>query len=169
MKKINGLTLVELVVTLVIATILIGFGVPSSKSLYEHTRADSQIRKLQQSLTYARNQAISYGAKVTMCPLQNGRCHKDWQNGYSIFLDSFPTSSFDSNDTLIFKSQAFTEEDTVIYNRLAIRFQPEGLASGTNGTLKYCPGNASSEYSRAVIISQSGRVRYSKDKAIVCE
>lgn len=169
MKKVNGFTLIEAMVTLVIASILIGVGIPSTKSLYAHIRADSNIRKLQQSLTFARNHAIAYGAKVTMCPLEQGKCQKDWQGGYSIFIDSFPTNEFNSYDTLIYKSSAFAREDTVAYNRLAIRFQPEGLASGTNGTLKYCPGNASSEYSRAVIVSQSGRIRFSKKKVINCE
>ncbi len=169
MKHFNGLTLIELLIALVLTVLLVTVGVPSFSSIYQHVRADTNIRYLKQSLFMARNHAISYGARVTMCPLIRGKCHQDWQNGFSIFIDYFPTNEMNENDTLIAQSPPFNPQDTVTYNRLAIRFQPEGVASGTNGTLKYCPAHTNSQYSRAIIVSQSGRIRYSKSKIISCD
>ncbi|GGI68869.1 GspH/FimT family pseudopilin [Shewanella gelidii] len=164
----KGFTLTESVVAISIAGILITVGSPTFTDIYEHTRADSHIRVLQQSIVYARNQAISYGARVTICPLENGLCHKNWQQGYSIFIDRDIANSFGDKDVLLYKSKPFNKKDWVQYNRNAIRFQPEGFASGTNGTLKFCPGAKNSPYSRAIVVNQSGRVRYSKKKSIVC-
>ncbi|MGS0726923.1 GspH/FimT family pseudopilin, partial [Shewanella sp. 0m-11] len=153
--KSSGFTLVELMVTLVVATILTVIAVPSFNSIYAGVRSDSNIRKIQQSIQMARNHAVAYGSRVTVCPLTAHACGNDWQGNISIFTDSGQSNIIDGNDKIIYQIGPFNSKDYISYNRSAIRFQPEGLASGTNGTLKYCPDSANSEYSRAIIVSQS--------------
>ncbi|MGS0690904.1 pilus assembly FimT family protein [Shewanella sp. 30m-15] len=46
-KTIHAFTLVELMVTLAVATILITIAVPSFTKFYENTRSDSAIRNIQ--------------------------------------------------------------------------------------------------------------------------
>ena len=101
MKRVYGLTLVELIITIVIAGILITVGVPSFTSLYEASRSDSSIRTIQSSLTFARNQAVSYGARVTLCPLSSDSCTNDWKNGFTIFIDRGARGNIDGDDQII--------------------------------------------------------------------
>jgi len=168
MKTIKGFTLIELMTTLVVSTTLISIAAPNFNSLYDHYRADSSIRNIQQTLQLARNSAISYGVRVTTCPVVENRCNEDWGLGLTVFTDSGERNTLDGTDLIISQTSPFEEKDTVIYNRAAIRFQPDGLASGTNGTLKYCPTTPDSQYSRAVIVNQAGRVRFSREEDISC-
>ncbi|SQH75673.1 Prepilin-type N-terminal cleavage/methylation domain-containing protein [Shewanella benthica] len=168
MKINNGFTLVELMTILVISTSLISIAVPNFNSLYDHFRADSSIRVIQQTLQMARNTAISYGVRVTVCPITENECSEDWTIGITVFIDSGASNVIDGQDEILFKTARFYHNDFVTYNRSAIRFQADGLASGTNGTLKYCPSSTMSQYSKAVIINQSGRIRFSKADIIEC-
>ncbi len=168
MPPYKGFTLVELMTTLVISTTLISVAIPNFNSLYDHYRADSYIRVIQQTLHLARNSAINYGTRVTVCPMIEKQCSNDWRVGITVFVDSGVSNIIDNTDEVLIKTNAFPRDDFITYNRSAVRFQADGLASGTNGTLKYCPSNIKSEYSKAVIINQSGRVRFSKEKVIEC-
>lgn len=164
----KGFTLVELMTTLVVSTTLISIAVPNFNSLYDHYRADSAIRIIQQSLQFARNSAISYGTRVTACPVLGNQCTSNWKLGITIFIDSGESNVIDANDEILIKTSPFHQKDFISYNRRAVRFQADGLASGTNGTLKYCPSSVKNQYSRAVIVNQSGRVKFSKGKVIEC-
>ncbi len=168
MNTKNGFTLIELMITLVLSTILISIVMPNFNSLYEHYRADSSIRVIQQTLQMARNTAISYGARVTVCPITENECSDDWTIGITVFIDSGVSNVIDGQDKILIKTSRFYQNDFVTYNRSAIRFQADGLASGTNGTLTYCPSSTISQYSKAIIINQSGRIRFSKKNIIEC-
>ncbi|AQS37529.1 prepilin-type N-terminal cleavage/methylation domain-containing protein [Shewanella psychrophila] len=168
MNTNNGFTLIELMTTLVVSTTLISIAVPNFNSLYEHYRADSSIRVIQQTLQLARNTAINYGVRVTVCPIVENQCSDDWTIGITAFIDSGAGNVIDGQDEILIKTASFYHDDFVTYNRSAIRFQTDGLASGTNGTLKYCPSSTMNEYSKAVIINQSGRIRFSKANIIEC-
>ncbi|QYJ88989.1 GspH/FimT family pseudopilin [Shewanella halotolerans] len=168
MKHHNGFTLIELMVTLTVATILLSVGLPSLTDLYQAYRADSAIRLIQQTLQFARNSAINYGVWVTVCPVKDNQCANDWHLGLSVFTDSGTSNQLDGTDKLLIQTGSFDSGDFVYYNRASARFQPDGLASGSNGTLRYCPGSANSPYSKAVIVNQAGRIRFSKEKNISC-
>ncbi|QFU21790.1 GspH/FimT family pseudopilin [Shewanella eurypsychrophilus] len=161
--KINGFTLVELMVTLVIAMLLIGVGAPSLKSLYEGYRADSEIRKVSQSLQFARSHAVSYGSRVTMCPIVSGSCNSDWSKGYKIFLDNGTANQIDGNDEILTVVGAFNSSDFVTYDNSSISYSPDGLLTGafTSGQFVYCPANKSSDESLGIDLSPSGKSKYS--------
>lgn len=165
----RGFNLIELMATVTIASILMSIGLPTFKSIQLQIRAKSNISTIQHSLQFARNMAINYGTRVTVCPLVDGKCDTNWQAGYTIFLDTGISNQLDAGDTILKQISPFHSDDIVQYNRKAVRFLPDGLASGTNGTLTYCPETHTSPYSKAVIVNQAGRVRYSTKKEIICK
>ncbi|MGI2093128.1 GspH/FimT family pseudopilin [Shewanella oncorhynchi] len=164
----KGFSLIELMTSLSILTILLTGGIPSLTDVYTQYRADSSIRIIQQTLQFARNQAITLNRTVTTCAVIDEKCVQNWQVGLTVFIDTNSNNQLDDSDKKLYITNAFDSKDIVKYNRTAIRFQPDGLASSTNGTLKYCPSSATSPYSRAVIVNQAGRVRLSKNSNINC-
>lgn len=164
--KLKGFTLIELIIVLVITTIIIVTTTASFQSVYAKVRSDTNIRKIQQSIQFARNHAIAYGAIVTICPLIAQTCDSNWRDNITVFTDTGKANKLDGKDKIIFTIGPFHTKDSVTYNRHSIRFQPEGLSSGTNGTLIYCPGDTNSDYSRAIIVNQSGRSRFSTKPAV---
>lgn len=163
-----GFSLIELVTTLSISTLLLSIGVPTFTDITDSIRADSNIKTIQQTLVFARNTAINYGYRVTVCPLIDGQCHEDWQKGISVFTDSGTAETLDLNDKVIMTLDEFDSQDFIKYNRSSVKFQPDGLASGANGTFKYCPRTVDSKNSKAVVVNQAGRVRISTAKNIDC-
>lgn len=164
----KGFSLLELITTLSVSTILLAIGVSPLTDFYTRYRADSSIRLIQQTLQFARNQAISFNMRVTVCALIDGKCDSNWQAGLTVFIDTNNNNQLDSSDRKLYTTNAFYSKDTVTYNRAVIRFLPDGLASGTNGTLKYCPSSPTSPYSQAIVINQAGRARISTDSNINC-
>lgn len=151
--KLKGFTLVELMVTITIAAILIAIAMPSLTSLYEASRSDSEIRKAQQALVFARNHAISYGLDITVCPLgsNSNTCGKNWIKGITVLYDNAGT-----NESLKVINE-FNSQDTISFTPSSVVFSPDGLAS-TSGTMTYCPGGATSSNCKSLVLNTSGRV-----------
>lgn len=164
-----GFSLIELITTLSVSTLLITIGAPTYTDITDHIRADSNIKTIQQTFVFARNTAINYGYRVTVCPLVDGQCTEDWQQGISVFTDSGTVETLDLNDKVIKTVDGFDGRDFIKYNRSSVKFQPDGLASGSNGTFKYCPRTIDNKNSKAVIVNQAGRVRLSTARNIDCK
>ena len=165
-----GFSLLELMIALLLLAVLVAIGAPSLNSLYEGYRAQTGIKQVQQLLQFARNQAISYGVRVSVCALKDGRCEADaWQQGVTVFSDGNGNHVLDEDDKLLYQTGAFNSKDILKCNREAIRFMPDGLATGTNATFTYCPGRVDSPQSRALVINSAGRVRHSQDENIQCQ
>ena len=91
-KSAKGFTLLELIITVAIAGILLGIGVPGFGSLMRESRISSQYNSLVGSLYQARSEAIKGASDVTVCPKRgsgDNRCggNNDWENGWIVFLD----------------------------------------------------------------------------------
>ncbi|MCE9685273.1 GspH/FimT family protein [Shewanella sp. AS16] len=168
MKQLIGVTLIELLTTLAIALIGVLLSVPSLSSLYEKARADSAISRIQQTLLLARNQAINLNLNVSVCALEADTCTDNWESGLVVFTDSGEPNKLDGEDKILQQTDAFDSKDTLNYNRTSVRFQADGLASGSNGTFKYCPGSLDNPNSRAVVVNSAGRVRRSLASDISC-
>ncbi|ABV86420.1 GspH/FimT family pseudopilin [Shewanella pealeana] len=166
-KRISAFTLVELMVTLAVATILITVAAPSFNSFYENSRSDSAIRNIQQSLQLARSQAVSYGSTVTVCPLRDGTCGTDWQNGFSVFIDNGVLGTLDStngiDDKVIRVIDGFNSKDFVSYDEKSVSFSSDGLITGsfTSGVISYCPTNKTNVNSKAIELGRAGKSRFS--------
>lgn len=157
----QGFTLVELMVTIAVAAILLTIGVPSLVSMYEGFRTNSNIEKIHNVMAFARNQAISYGATVNVCPFAStSTCGTDWSNGIRVYINSNNElkiiDSFNGND----KVNGPGKISGTNPNGAHITFSPEGLSSG--GTIIYCPAGKASN-SKSISVSTSGKVSYGAD------
>jgi type IV fimbrial biogenesis protein FimT len=162
LKLSLGMTLIELMVGIGIASILTTIALPSFNDFIVQLRVDNEISRLSRLLLTARNHAINSGDNVILCPLEdNGTCSVKWHEELSVFIDTNNNQQFDiaNNELLITTKSPITSGDILIYakNRNRITYQATGHLFGlSNGTLRYCPKDYE-ENSRAIVVARSGR------------
>ena len=88
MKRIQGFTLVELIVVLVVLAVVITVALPAFTAMTERNRLVNSINLLTMELQSARAQAVRHGKSVTITPIDN-----DWSNGWDIEITDFPDAS----------------------------------------------------------------------------
>ncbi|WP_028117985.1 GspH/FimT family pseudopilin [Ferrimonas senticii] len=156
----TGITLVELLISLAVLALLLGWGAPNLVELQARARAKSQIDDLYQDLRGARELAITYVNSVTVCPLDsNNRCHNDWHSGYRVFIDTSPFGEFSSDDELIFERGKIATGDFISSTEKMFRFTTDGFTSDA-GNIRYCPRSVDSNHRQQLTISTTGGVRY---------
>ncbi|QYJ98704.1 GspH/FimT family pseudopilin [Shewanella alkalitolerans] len=153
-KNKNGFTLVELMVTITVASIILTIGIPSLVSVYENVRVNRNIEKINNILTFARNQAVSYGRTVNVCAYASATsCGTDWGKGIRIYVAT-------GNKTLRV-IDGFNNNDAISGPGTELTFSSEGL-SPSNGTFIYCPSGKANA-SKSVTVSSSGLINYGTD------
>ena len=91
MKRSRGFTLIELMITLVLAAIILTLAVPGFQDIIRNNRAATQANELVTALGLARSEAVKRGARVSLCPsTDQASCTggADWSNGWIVFLDT---------------------------------------------------------------------------------
>lgn len=73
----RGFTLIELMIVLTLIAIMAGIGVPGFQTMLQNSRLTSTTNNLLSALQYARSEAVTQRAAVTVSPL-NGA---DWASG----------------------------------------------------------------------------------------
>lgn len=100
MKKEDGFTLIELMVTLVIAAIVLGLGVPSFSNLIKNNRLTAAANDYIAAVNLARSEAIHRGARVNIEALVPGVAGNEWGGGWKVAIEGGATlRSFDALDT----------------------------------------------------------------------
>ena len=179
MSSKKGFTLIEIMVTIAVASILLVVGIPSLTSLYESTRAEQAVKTIQSTIAFARNQAMSYNLTISLCPKAKNRCGRKWKAGMQVFIIQ-QQSSLDEDGETVLKDKrvilrhidAFNSSDQIKLNFNQLQFFPDGrVAFMANGItddntgqtqLVYCPSSRSNENSQAVEIQTGGSTRIIK-------
>ena len=132
LKRTSGMTLVELLVVMTIASILIGVGVPSFRYVTNSNRMSGEINNLLGDLQFARSQALKEGRTVTVCSSTNGKdCGtSSWDQGWIVFSDPTATKS-SAGDLALRVQKPFLGGDTLTFDNSinAITFNREGFAN----------------------------------------
>ncbi|GAA6135878.1 hypothetical protein NBRC116188_26680 [Oceaniserpentilla sp. 4NH20-0058] len=81
MKKEYGLTLIELMVSMLILTIILSAGVPSLKSFLDNKQLSVVGPIFEKTLRLARTEARKGNQNIRISPIGDG---KDWSNGWLI-------------------------------------------------------------------------------------
>jgi type IV fimbrial biogenesis protein FimT len=165
MKKVQGFNLIELIITLSLVGILLGYGMPSFHQLKLNKHMDSERNRLTSSLHFARYHAINNQRNVVVCSSISGdSCDNksNWYGGWIIFQDINKNRQLDNDDTLL------KFEDKMINGVMAtsskyrqkIRYNEMGFSPGTNLSINFCDSRGN-KYAKSIIISNSGRIKQS--------
>ncbi|MFK8016304.1 MAG: GspH/FimT family pseudopilin [Gammaproteobacteria bacterium] len=163
-RRIRGVTVLELLVTLGIAALLTGYAVPAFTRLVASNRQVATVNQLLGAVQMARTLAIARHQEFVLCP-DNGqnRCATgtdEWTDGYLIFVNEPAGRPYqvDSDSDLV-AARALPEGVTVWANRSAYVFRPLAVRS-SNGTFRVCDPTGRIA-PRAVVVSVTGRPRIS--------
>lgn len=153
----QGVTLVELIVTISIMAILLAMGAPSFQSMIVSNRLTSQANMLLGALSYTRSEAIKRNKYVVLKPMAG----TDWANGWTVFVDLNADNLFDAdqepelqrydalNSGYSVNRVGFSNADRVVY-------RPDGRTT-TIGHFAVCSPVSAADF-RKITIADTGRV-----------
>lgn len=167
MKKYSGLTLVELMITLVVIAIALTVAVPGFTNFIRGNRVTSQANEFLVSLTFARSEAIKRGRPVAVCASSDqATCSgsNDWDAGWIAFTDDDGTAGdLDGTDELLRVHDALSASSlTADGGGTFVRFNGDGLAEADDDftlTPNGCEGNQQ----RSIDMSATGRASVSTE------
>jgi type IV fimbrial biogenesis protein FimT len=137
MKRMSGITLIEMLVVMTIAAILIGIGAPSFRYVTNSNRMSGEINSLLGDMQFGRSEALKEGQTVTVCSSTDGvTCTKSsWDQGWIVYSDPSAAKSGSSGSTgtnpALRVQKAFLGTDTLTFDNTiqAITFNREGFAN----------------------------------------
>jgi type IV fimbrial biogenesis protein FimT len=162
MTRHRGFTLAELAVTLLLAGILLGLGIPSFAKFTRDARRTADVNAFVLAIQLARSEAFKRGRPVVLCKtLDRFRCAGRgvrYDAGWMVFveLDEDRPPRRSAAEPLLF-AHTPTLRGTITANREWFEFRPYYRRS-VNGTVVFCDEGGRTA-ARAVIVSYTGRPR----------
>lgn len=93
-KRIQGFTLIELMITLAIAAIVLAIAVPSFKTTILNNKSVALGDEFAQALNFARSEAVKTKKRVSICASSDGAtCTGSWSDGFIVFEDRAATDT----------------------------------------------------------------------------
>jgi len=170
MQRHAGFTLIEIMITLIIATILIATTAPSLLSMIQNNRMVSLHNDLLSDLALTRSTAVTRGNNATICAsnTHGNQCLANstrWSYGWIVFDDLDNDGAIDTNETILATKQDVPEQLQMIGNSNRVSFDAEGSAFGFAGEFAFCDSRGE-DAKRGLVVSNSGRSRVAKDNEI---
>jgi prepilin-type N-terminal cleavage/methylation domain len=169
MKTQFGFTLVELMITTIVAAIVVTMAGPSFQRLIQDNRLSAQANEVVTALLLARSEALKRSTRVTVCRSANATAvtpgcggGTGWEDGWVVFVDPNNTGVIDAGERVLRVHETLGGTSTLkgnanVANR--VTFFANGAAIGTVGTLVLCDDRGYGDKAKAVVISFAGRVR----------
>jgi type IV fimbrial biogenesis protein FimT len=168
----HGFTMIELLMTMVVAGILLGIAMPAFRSFVLNDRDIGQINSLVSSLNYARSEAVKVASPtgITVCPSGGGTTcapAAPWSGGWIVVdtnnADCAPAPACAPLQSV--PALAGTNTVTAVGGAAAgITFSSSGLVAGPPGTtltIRVCDTRLAA-FARDVEVNATGRVAASQ-------
>jgi type IV fimbrial biogenesis protein FimT len=157
----QGFSLVELATALAVAAILAGAAVPGLQQLHRQMQLNASAHALVASLHQARSHATSRSLPVAFCQTDTSAHCSSSGAGWQVFIELHTSSPVqrDGAEPLL-STQLLPQGIRLLANRNAVTYWPQARA-GVTSTFTLCD-SAQLAQPRAVIVSQTGRPRFSR-------
>ena len=136
--RLAGFTLIELMVTLVVAGIVAALGAPSFlRTLARHAIA-AQAEELQDAVRLGRNEAMKRSGPVVLCrtdAVNTSHCAGgggNWQT-WLLYTDLARSGAFAAGDAIVRQHVDASSRMSVTSSAASIRFESTGIAHSDNG------------------------------------
>ncbi len=167
----HGLTLFELLITLVIAFLILGIGIPGFSAILEKTRTKAATYELLDAIKAARSLAVHHNSRAVL------RANGDWQQGWQLFEDLNHDGQVNGDERVLSQGSTFQgvniKANTHVKEYISFVGTGEGRKVGNGeqgafqvGTIKICPEQEGRGY--ALVLSVGGRTRLEKIEQSEC-
>lgn len=170
----SGLSLLELIVTLLVAAMLLHLATPGFTTLYRREQATAALNHLIGAVNFARASAITQNRGVVLCPsdsrLERGGCARRdaWHLGALVFADGNRNGELDAGEAVLRRVPGWQDAARVRWrsfrNRSYLRFTGRGVTDWQNGSFTWCPANGAAEEAVQVVLNAAGRARTARDR-----
>lgn len=147
MRGAKGFTLIELMVTLAVASIIAVIAIPNFSGLIQRNKAESQREAIVSALSLARMEAVKRSATVSLAPITAG----NWSGGYQVTVGGEVIKTFPALQNATLQSSASS-----------FQFNSRGyLANGGAGgasVLSYLLASDLCQYERDISVNIAGRI-----------
>lgn len=161
--KSQGLTLLELLISLTIVSIILLIGVPTFSHQMEQARTQRAMSQLRDAIETTRSTAVFRNTRAT---LQAKNAH--WEDGWVLFVDENHNGEPDEEETILLEGEALPGIKTSATSpmHLWVSFigtgegrRPTGTAGGAflTGTITLCAESSGEGYK--LVLSRGGRTR----------
>jgi len=169
MKRQSGFTLIEALITLMVAGVLVGMAIPSFKSVIYNDRLVSQANDMLGAMTYARNLAITSTNNATVCVSTDlATCTgTNWAQGWIVCQEQdSATTGCGTGMKVVRVFPALSGNNTLTNtssNATNFTFTPGGaLLNITTGIYFDLCDSRGASYGRAIYIYPAGQTRISQ-------
>lgn len=152
--KPSGFTIVELMVSLAVAAILIGFALPAFNDFVDQRRMASRINDLVLAINYARSEAARRGGQVSVQALAPA-ADNEFGAGYCV-VEGDPGNCAGA---VLRRFEPYDDATlNAVPNRTTLTFNARGmLVNGGAGTFELCSTDNSVDPGRVVNLTFIGR------------
>jgi len=171
MKRQKGLTLIELLISIVVLTVILALGIPSFMQFIKNNRLTAQANNLVVSVQLARSEAVKRGSGAIICAanadLDGCSADTDWATGWIVFADldqdgdlteaeeCTTEADFDVKDCILRKDGPLSR-NTLTAGSDNLHFLPNGLASNGPLTFTLKADDCNYQQQRSITITTQG-------------
>ena len=175
-QRSRGFTLYELMITIALAAVIFGIGVPAFRDFARNGRLSGAANEMLVTLVTARNEAVSRNVRTSFCPADSpdsddAVCDEEATAGFISFIDTNGDCQRDGDDEVVISSFVTHDQVSAGNNILCIGYAPStGFRIPTAGTpvnahIIFCDhrgvgpiaGTSKFSYARGVEIVATGR------------
>ncbi len=163
--KLQGVTLVELMVTIAIMAILLMVAVPGFQQIMLNSRLRSYANDFAASATLARSEALKRNHVVKLCASANGTscAAVEWESGWIVIDDVLDPDVVIAAHPSLAAGYALTETG----GDKSIEFKASGAGSDS-AVLTLCRASPVGNEERVITLAPTGRSTIAKTTAGIC-
>lgn len=147
-----GMTLVELMLVLVMASIVLTLGVPSFQALIQRNRLTAETNRFVTSMMLARSEAVKRNTATGMVAKSN-----DWSNGWVVWVDTDDDGAQGTGELVLRTEEAADSTVTLSGSVTAFQYASDGTLN-TTGSLNVCDGITTGGTGRQISLALTGHV-----------
>ncbi len=161
MKRARGFTLIELIITLVIAGVLVAIGVPNLSTFLKNSARTTRLNDLVTALNLARSEAVKRNTDITVCASTDAATC----SGNTSFSSGWVVRQVTPATLLrVFEQDLAGTTSTIVGTAASITYQGNGMSTTANRfTFRHCDDRGDAA-ARAVIVSNTGHPGISRDR-----
>lgn len=166
-KHTHGFTIIELLITVVIAGILTIIVLPGMQNLLSGERLTSYTNALLNDMMYARSKAVEENVFVFLCASNDeANCtNTDFEDGWIVLIDRNDDELPNAGDELIKVQQSIAGDISFSLNDpalVSITFDDRGFTPNSRGTISVCDERGDPS-ARTLTLTPTGRVSREAD------